>query len=364
MKKEYCTYLNLPGHPYNSLLDDYEEGMTVEKLKREFSYLKSQIIKILLKIKESERFKKQMDAKVTFDKKNQEKLVQILLQKMLLPNDRFRIDVSIRPVTIPIGNDDVRITTNYSRNLPLFAFSSTLHEAGHALYELGMPKGKFKDTVVSGSPSKGLHESQSMFWMKMIGLNIHFWSYFLPVFKKIFPSQLKSINLDMGYFLINQVKSSLILIESDELTSCLHIIHRIELEMDMLDEKLSVKELPDAWDKKMDELLGITPKTDNEGILQDIHWSIGLIGYFPTYAIGSIYASQLFNQLIKDHPSTMQDLEQGNFKFIIDWLRNHVHKYGRKLTADEIIKKSCGTGLNSQVFVDYLKNKYYDIYEI
>jgi carboxypeptidase Taq len=364
LKQQYCDFINLPGHPYNNLLDDYEEGMTVEKLKREFSYLKSQINHILLKIKASERFNKQKDWKITFDKNNQEELVKTVLKKMFLPDDRSRIDISTHPFTVSMGNDDVRITTNFDRDQPLFAFSSTIHEAGHALYELGMPKGKFKNTVISDSPSLGLHESQSRFWENMIGKNNHFLMYFYPIFKQTFPSQLKSINLNMFYFYINQVKPSLIRIESDELTYCLHVILRFELEMDMLDEKLSVKELPNAWNEKIGEFLGITPKNDTEGILQDMHWSGGEIGYFPTYAIGSIYASQLYNQLLKDHPTTTEKIEHGNFKFIIEWLRNHVHNYGRKLTADEIIKKSCGTGLNSRVFVNYLKNKYYDLYEI
>ncbi len=283
---------------------------------------------------------------------------------MLLPKNKTRIDVSTHPFTTSMSNNDVRITTNFSRKQPLFAFLSTVHETGHALYELGMPKGIYKDTVISDSPSLGLHESQSRFWENMIAKNIHFWKYFYPIFKRTFPKQFKHINFDAWYFYINQVRPSLIRIEADELTYCLHIILRFELELDLIDEKITVEELPEIWNDKMNELLGITPKNDKDGVLQDMHWSGGEIGYFPTYAIGTIYASQIFNQLIKDHPETIENIERSNFKHILVWLRKNIHNYGRSLNADDIIKKACGTGLNSKVFVEYLKNKYFTLYEI
>lgn len=363
LEKEYCTYINLPGHPYNSLLDDYEEGVTVDILKNEFSYLKTQLIEILQKITTSNIYKKQkpFDKKVSVEQ--QKELCSIIIKKMNLPETRSRLDVSTHPFTTSMGNDDVRITTNYERENPLFSFFSTVHEAGHALYELGLPKDEYKDTVISDSPSLGLHESQSRFWENMIARNKHFWSYFYPEFQKISP-ELTDIDLNVWYRCVNQVKPSFIRVEADELTYCLHVILRFEIEVGFMEDKISVSELPQVWDEKMQDMLGITPKNDKEGVLQDMHWSGGSIGYFPTYAIGTIYASQLFKQLSQENSSLTEEIDQGNFNNILNWLKEHIHKYGRLMTADEIIKKTCGEGLNSKIFVSYLKDKYYPLYEV
>jgi carboxypeptidase Taq len=364
LEKKYCEYMSLPGHPYNSLLDDYEEGMTVEKLRNVFSYLKPKIIEILTKIKDSEQFAKQHDLKLKFDQDKQKETCRLLIKKMFIPDDQSRMDVSVHPFSTSIGYDDVRITTNFGREQPLFAFFSTMHEAGHALYDLGFPKGKFKDTVISDAPSLGLHESQSRFWENMIGHSKAFWSYFYPVFQKTFPDQLKNIDFNAWYSYVNQVKPSLIRIEADELTYCLHVILRFEIEIELMDGKIKVSELPRVWNEKMGESLDIVPKTDKEGVLQDMHWSGGDFGYFPTYSIGTMYAAQLFNQLMKEKPEVTQQITRGEFKNIIEWLRGHVYEYGRMMTSDEIIKKACHDGLNPQIFVSYLKEKYYTLYEI
>jgi carboxypeptidase Taq len=364
LEKKYCEYMSLPGHPYNSLLDDYEEGMTVEKLQNAFSYLKPKIIEILNKIKESEQYVKQHELKLKFEPDRQKKISQFLLEKMFLPEDQSRLDVSTHPFTTSIGYDDVRITTNFGRGQPLFSFFSTMHEAGHALYELGLPKGKFKDTVISDASSLGLNESQSRFWENMIGHSRAFWNYFYPIFQKTFPDQLKNIDFNAWHSYVNQVKPSFIRIEADELTYCLHVILRFEIEMDLVNDKIKVSELPRVWNEKMEESLDIVPKTDKEGVLQDMHWSGGDFGYYPTYAIGTMYAAQLFNQLVKEKPEVTQQITGGEFKNIIEWLNDHIYKYGRAMTAEEIIKNTCHEGLNPQIFVDYLKNKYFSVYEI
>jgi carboxypeptidase Taq len=364
LEKEYCDYIKLPGPKYNSLLDDYEEGMTVDKLKTEFNYLESQLVEILEKIKSSEIYRKQKPINKKFNMEDQKKLCDIVFGKMLLTKDKVRLDVSAHPFTTSIGYNDVRITTNFERVNPIFSFFSTVHEAGHALYELGLPKDEFKDTVISDSPSLGLQESQSRFWENMIARSKNFWRYFYPIFKKISSSQFKGSDIQTWYRLVNQVKPSPIRVEADELTYCLHVILRFELENKLVDDKIKVNELPQVWNEKMKELLDITPKNDKEGVLQDMHWSGGSFGYFPTYSIGTIYASQLFKKISEERQNIIVDIEKGDFLDILNWLREHVHKYGRKMTADEIIKKTCGEGLNSKVFVDYLKNKYFELYEI
>ena len=364
LEKEYCGYINLPGPCYNSLLDDYEEGMTVDTLQKEFTFLKTEIVDILDKIKNSEIHQNQMPFDKTFSVENQRNLCKIVTERMKLPNESTRLDVSTHPFTTSMGYDDVRITTSFERPSPMFSFFSTIHEAGHALYELGYPRGEYQDTVISDSPSLGMHESQSRFWENMIALSKNFWNYFYPIFHKTTPSQLENIDVEQWYRYINQVSPSFIRVEADELTYCLHVILRFELENMLMEDEIKVAELPYLWNEKMNEMLGVTPPSDKEGVLQDMHWSGGNFGYFPTYAIGTIYAAQLFKKLTEINPNIYSEIENGEFGNILNWLRSNVHQYGRRLTADEIIKNCCGEGLNSKVFVDYIKEKYYNIYSI
>jgi len=364
LEKEYCSFFDIPGPKYNTLLDDYEEGMTVDKLKNEFFYLKKELIEIIEKIKTSEIYQKQKEIDVKLGKEIQRNICNKVIEKMHLPKEKSRVDVSTHPFTTSMGNDDVRITTNFERESILFSFFSTVHEAGHALYELNMPKDEFQDTVISDSPSLGLHESQSRFWENMIARSKPFWKHFFPIFQNESSPLLESVMLEDWYKYVNQVKPSLIRVEADELTYCLHVILRFELEVGLMNDSISVKSLPQLWNEKMNEMLGIVPNNDVEGVLQDMHWSGGSIGYFPTYAIGSIYSSQIFNKIKKEKENLFSDIEQGYFSNIIIWLQENIHKYGRLKTADEIIKNACGEGLNSKVFVNYLKEKYFELYEI
>lgn len=363
LQKEYCGYIDLPGPRYDTLLDDYEEGMTTDILRKEFIILKKKLKTILDKVLSSDTYEHQQDLLIKFPKNVQQNICNHIFNQMNLPSDASRIDESAHPFTTSLGNDDVRITTNYDHENPLFSFFSTVHEAGHALYELGMPTGKYKDTAIADSPSLGLHESQSRFWENMIARSKHFWDYYYPEFKKQADSQMNDVSFENWYRHVNTVKPSFIRVEADELTYCLHVILRFELESDMMEEKLNVDELPQAWNEKMEESLGITPPSDKEGVLQDMHWSGGAIGYFPTYAIGTIYASQLFNQLIKDRSETIEEIKKGEFGNILSWLRTNVHQYGRMMTADEIIKQATGEGLNAELFVSYLEEKYLGLYQ-
>ena len=364
LEKQYYDYIKLPGHPYNTLLDDYEEGMTVDVLQKEFTTLRQQLVELLQTITTSPRYQKQQPPQLTLQSSSQKELCSILLSHMNLPSDRSRLDISTHPFTTSMGDDDVRFTTNYEREGFLSSFFSTAHEAGHALYELGILKGDYKDTIISNAPSLGIHESQSRFWENMIARSKPFWTYFTPLFKKIAPTACKTMTTETWYHSVNQVRPTFIRVEADELTYCLHVILRFELELDLLEEKITVAELPEAWNQKITEFLGITPKNDREGVLQDMHWSGGEFGYFPTYAIGTIYASQLFNQFLKEHPTAQQEISRGEFMAILQWLSDHVYQYGSLMTADDIIKKTCGEGLNSKVFIGYLKEKYYPLYNV
>ena len=207
LEKQYCDYVKLPGHPYNSLLDDYEEGMTVDTLRKEFGVLRPQLVEILKKITSSTVYQKQQPVKMKLGVEQQKELCSILLKQMNLPADRSRLDVSTHPFTTTMADDDVRITTNYEREGLLSSFFSTVHEAGHALYELGLPKGEYKDTVISDAPSLGIHESQSRFWENMIARSKPFWTYFAPLFQKIAPDTCKGMNTETWYQAVNQVQT-------------------------------------------------------------------------------------------------------------------------------------------------------------
>lgn len=359
LSKKQIEYNKLPGHPYNSLLDDYEEGMTAEKLKPIFSELKKELVELLRKIESSEKYKKQklVLMKKEFDRKILEGFVYDVCERMGLKKEFSRVDLTEHPFTTKIGVGDVRITTNY-REHPMFAFLSTVHEAGHALYELGLPK-KDEYNVLGDAPSLGIHESQSRFWENMIARGESFWRYYYPRFKEKFKL---NGNLKEWYDEVNFIYPDKIRVEADEVHYCLHIILRFEIEVGLIEGSIKVNDLPKIWNSKMKELFGVTPRDDVEGVLQDVHWSMGSFGYFPTYAIGTIYSAQLYNQLIKEHPHIEEQIEKGNFDKIRGWLNENVHKHGSMYLADDIIKKVCGEGLNPEVYVRYLNEKYGKIY--
>ena len=360
LKRQETKYLGFKNHPYDSLLDYYEEGMTAEELKKKFEKIKPKLLDLIHKIKDSKKYKTQnlVLMRKNFPREDQIELTKDVTKKMGLEETNFRIDLSEHPFTTKIGFNDVRITTNI-RDKPLFAFESTIHEAGHALYELGCPE-KHKFDVLGETPSLGIHESQSRFWENMIGKSKPFWKYYFKLFDKKF----KLGNFEEWYFELNQINPSPIRIESDELHYCLHVILRFELELSLIDGSIEVKDLPKLWNKKMKEYIGIMPKNDVEGVLQDVHWSGGNIGYFPTYAIGTIYASQLYKRLKSKNKNLEKDISKGDFTKITKWLKVNIHQHGRKFLAEEIIKKATGEGLNIETYLDYLTKKYTSLYEL
>ena len=361
LAKEKSKIIGLPGHPYNSLLDGFEEGMTVDKLQESFSYLGKELTKLLKKIQTTTVYKNQTPLKGTFSEAKQEKLTRKVMEFMGMPKGMTRLDTAEHPFTTSIGNKDVRITTRYMKTNPLKSLDSTIHEAGHALYELGLPD-EYMYTVIRQHASLGIHESQSIFWENIIGKSKSFLSYVIPEFQNTFKRQVKGLTKEDLYKKFNQVRPSLIRTESDELTFCQHVILRYQIELGLIEGTIKVKDLPDVWNQKMQDFLGVTPSTNREGVLQDIHWSFGAIGYFPTYALGSIYAAQLNKQIQKENPDFHKEIKSGNLETTLGWLRKNVHSQGRLLTADEIIKNTCGEGLNPEVHLEYLHNKYSSIY--
>jgi len=363
MKRKQAKLIDSKKHPYDVLLDDYEEGMTVKKLKNIFEELKAGLIETLNEIKKSKKYKmdNKLLEKIKYDEKAQWNLAEDVAKRILEDKGRWALAVSIHPFTTTIGCDDVRLTTAFRKN-PMFCFRSTMHEAGHALYELDFGK-NIESTILQDAPSLGIHESQSRFWENMIGKNSNFWKYYYSKFKKAYP-QLEKISASEFYSAENNVKPGFIRIEADELTYCLHIIIRFEIEVALLEGKLSVDKLPKAWDDKYEQYLGIKPKDYSHGVLQDTHWSGGSIGYFPTYALGTIYAAQIFNAMKKKIKDMDMVMASSDYTPIRDWLKKNIHEKGSLYTTEEIIKQATGTGLDVKQYLDYLKGKYYPLYGV
>ncbi|MBU0963234.1 MAG: carboxypeptidase M32 [Nanoarchaeota archaeon] len=360
LKRKEVNYNKLPGHPYNTLLDDFEEGMTVAKLKPRFDILKNELILLLKKIESTELYKKQKDTilKKSFNNDLELEICKDYKNRIGLNNNISRLDLSMHPFTTTIGIKDIRLTTNLKDGF-FNAFGATIHECGHALYIENMPD-KYEYTILRESPSMGLHESQSRFWENMIGKNKSFWRFYIPRINKILKT---NESLDNTYRGINFVTPGKIRVESDEIHYCLHIILRFEIELGLIEGSIKIKDLPKIWNKKMKEYFNVVPENDAVGVLQDMHWSEGAFGYFPTYAIGTIYAAQLFNALKKQFPNIEKDIEKGDFTRIINWLKEKIHDKGALYKSDELIKKICGSGLDPEAYIKYLNDKYKEIYK-
>lgn len=360
LQRRKSKYYGMEGHPYNGLLDDYEEGMTVDELKPEFEKLKKGIIELLRKIEGSKKYKdKPKLLKKKFPREKQIEFSKDVVRRIGLAEDNSRIDFSEHPFSTTIGVNDVRITTNI-RESPLFSFGSSMHEAGHSLYELGMPKEHAYDSL-GDTPSLGIHESQSRFWENMIGKSKSFWKFYFPKFDKVYGL---GGDLDEWYFEDNMVFPGKIRIESDEVHYPLHVILRFEIEMGLIDGSINVEELPKIWNEKMKEYFGVDIKNDSEGVMQDVHWSGGSFGYFPTYVLGTIYASQLYGGAKKEIKDLEKDVEKGDYGRIREWLVEKIHRQGRKQLAEELIKSVCGERLNVDIYLEYLNKKYSEIYKI
>ncbi len=367
LKKKEAKYIDAKANPYNIFLDDYERGITIKDIDTVFVKLKKDILEILSKIKSSPNYvsinNKKLESFGVFSKETQLEISADIAKKILVDTDRYMLAKTVHPFMATISSDDIRITTAV-RDDPFFSFGSTVHESGHALYESSFDT-KMHNTILvgGGSLSLALHESQSRFWENVVCKSENFWEGYYTYYVSKFP-QLKKVPLTQFYKSINIAQPSLVRIESDELTYCLHVIIRYEIEKDLFANKIRVEDLEKVWNAKYQDYLGITPNKPSKGVLQDSHWSGGNIGYFPTYALGSIYSVMLYNAMKKEHPDIDKDIEKLDFTFIRGWLKEHVHQYAASKTSKEIIRNACGKDLDVSDFTTYLKNKYYKMYGV
>jgi carboxypeptidase Taq len=272
-----------------------------------------------------------------------------------------RQDKSSHPFTVNFGIGDVRITTRVFPNYLSSAFFSTVHECGHALYEMGVDPALSRTPLAEGA-SMALHESQSRMWENLVGRSYPFWEHYYPHLLDLFPSQLGNVSLDDFYKGINKVEPSLIRVEADEATYNLHIMLRLEAEIALMDGSLQVSDLPEFWNNRMDEYLSLTPPDNAQGVLQDIHWSNGDIGYFSTYALGNLISLQLWEAIRSDIPDLDEQIRRGKFANLLAWLREKVHRHGRKFQPQELVERITGSKIDPAPYTCYLDEKYSHVY--
>lgn len=361
--RKFVDYWGYTDHPYNTLLDKYEPDMTVEILDRVFGELRERIVPLVQRIAQSKHKPDTSFLYTHFSKEAQEAFSLNILQQLGYDFEAGRLDETVHPFATGINRGDVRITTRYDENDFRGAVFGSIHECGHAIYEQNISE-ELTGTLLDTGTSMGIHESQSLFFENFIGRNIHFWEKQFPVLKEYASEQFANVSLEDFYRGINESKPSFIRVDADELTYSLHIMVRYELEKELFSGTLEVKDLPDAWNKKYQEYLGITPRNDTEGILQDIHWADGSFGYFPSYALGYMYAAQIKHTMNEELPNFDEYLQKGDITPIRTWLNTHIHQYGSTKKPLEILQATTGEGLNASYLISYLEEKYSRIYQL
>ncbi|MCF7831995.1 MAG: carboxypeptidase M32 [Candidatus Marinimicrobia bacterium] len=361
LKKQETEFLGYKDKPYDALLDGFEPGMTTENVAKLFGGLKERLVKLVEKINTVQ----QIDDSIlqqSFDTNEQWKFGMKIAEAIGLSMNNARQDISAHPFTIGFHPDDVRITTRLNDKMLLSGLFSTIHETGHAIYEQGLNKEYF-GTPLGEAASFGIHESQSRLWENTVGRSKEFWTYALPILKEHYP-QLKEVSLDDWYRLINVVKPSMIRVESDEVYYSLHIMLRFDVESMIINGDVNVNDIPKLWNDKMKEYFGITPKDDSEGVMQDVHWSFGGFGYFPSYAMGNLYGAQIMEQAEKEIPDLWKKVSKGKFLPLKKWLNEKVHVHGRFYDPEKLIEVISGAPLSADPFMNYLEKKYKEIYKL
>lgn len=367
LKRREAGYVGYKQSPYDALLDTYEPGAKAREVEAIFAQLKEFLVPFIEKVKLSRRDpKSKVKTKVLgghFAIDEQKELGKLFASKLGFDFKAGRIDTAIHPFATNFHPEDVRITTRFSKRDLFWSLMSTIHEVGHALYEQGLPAENF-GTPLAESISLGIHESQSRVWENQVGRSLPFWKYFYPVLRRAFPKPFGKIKLEDFHRALNSVRPSLIRTEADEVTYNLHIILRFELEKALIEGEIEARELPKLWKKKMKSYLGMVPKKDSEGVLQDIHWSAGLFGYFPTYTLGNLYSAQFYAAAKHSNPGLENQFARGKFTMFRSWLAKNIHIHGKFYSADELCCKITGEKLNPKYFTNYLTTKYSVIYNL
>ena len=358
--REFVEYYGYKEDKYDALLDLYEPGMTVKKLDKIFEELKNGIINILDYVENSEKVIDRQFLKEEYPISKQKDLSLELLKLIQFDMEAGRLDETMHPFTENFWNKDVRLTTHYYEKDLLSNVFSIIHEGGHGLYEQHIDD-ELMGTGLGTGVSMGIHESQSRFYENIIGRSKEFLVPVLKLIKNNFP-QLNDISVDKFYEAVNYVEPSLIRTEADELTYNLHIIIRYEIEKDLINGRIEVENLPQIWNEKYKKYLGIEPENDSEGVLQDVHWSDGSFGYFPSYALGNIYSGMFLKALCSDNENAIKNLESGDMTYINTWLKDNIHRYGSVYMPEQLLQKVTGETITTKYYIEYLENKYKNIF--
>ena len=363
LKREEAAYLGYRDSPYDALLDEYEPGSTIKELRPLFAQIKGRLVPLLKKIQESSVQIDDMMLFHTFDQARQLEFGRMVLIAMGYDFERGRLDLSAHPFTTSFHPTDVRVTTRVHEHDLQSCLFSCIHEGGHGLYDQGLDP-RYFGTPLGDSVSLGIHESQSRMWENCVGRSRPFWRFFYPMLQQTFHHQLRSLDGEQFYAAINRVKPSLIRVEADELTYNLHIMLRFEIEQDLIEGKTRPEDLPGIWNRKMEEYLGIVPSNDAEGVLQDVHWSFGAFGYFPTYTIGNLYSVQFYEQAKLEIPHLEDEIAAGQLMVLQRWLGQKIHRWGRMFTPDHLSRRVTGKSLDPEPFLSYVEKKYGELYRL
>lgn len=362
LKRDEAKALGFENEPYDALLDAYERDETARNLEPIFKRLTEALVSLLQRISGSRRLPDASLKRCHFPIAQQEAFAVAVAKKMGYDMEAGRLDISAHPFTTGIAPGDVRITTRYSEDSFSEAFFGVIHETGHALYHQGLPLGHW-GTPYCRPVSLGINESQSRMWENLVARSRAFWHCFYPEAQAKF-ADLAEVNEQDFHFSINEVRPSLIRVEADEVTYNLHILLRFELEVLLIRGDIEVRDLPEAWNSKMKDYLGVTPPDFSQGVMQDVHWSSGHIGYFPTYTLGNLYSAQFFANAEEDLGDLKLQIERGEFSSLLDWLRKNIHSQGTRYLPGDLVKNVTGRALDPQFLIDYLERKYSDLYQL
>lgn len=362
LKRKECEMLGYTDHPYDALLNLYEPGYTSKDIDELFKGVKIWLVDFVKAIASV----KQNDNSIMFGNYPKQKQWDFgigLLKRMHFDFDAGRQDISSHPFTTHFNSRDVRVTTRINESDLSEMIWSCIHEGGHALYEQGLSPSDY-GLPLGEVVSLGIHESQSRLWENNVGRGLPFWKANFPVLKQFFPEELSGVSVEDFYKAMNLVSPSLIRTSADELTYHFHILIRFEIEKALIEKSIEVNDLPRIWKEKYKTYLGLDIPDDAHGVLQDIHWSYANFGYFPTYSLGSFYAAQFFSKAKKDIPALEKEIEAGNLKPLLSWLRTNIHQYGKMYPAGDLCKRVTGEKLNFKYFMDYAKEKYSVLYPL
>jgi len=346
---------------YDVLLDDFDEGMTADAVREVFDELKRGLVPLIAEIAKHTDRVDDSSLHGDFPVKGQRDFALEVLERLGYDHESWRLDPTVHPFAMSAGTKDIRLTTRYDETDLSVSLFATIHEFGHGFYESNVDPA-MERTSLSAVTSMSLHESQSRMWENLVGRGLPAWRFFYPKLQEAFPGQFGSIELDEYYGAINKVQPSLIRVEADEATYNLHIILRFELEQEILSGELPLEDLPEAWNARMGEYLGIAVPDDAHGVLQDVHWSGGAIGYFPTYALGNVISVQLWDHVRAEVPDLDAQFEQGEFGELSAWLRENLHRHGRKYTSKEMLDRIVSGPMDPAPYLRYLREKLGEIY--